>query len=66
MNPDSLRVVSREESVREALGSMDRHRVNQLVVMDSDYVVGIVTREDIVRALLELRATVERFDPSDT
>jgi CBS domain-containing protein len=45
---------------------MDRHRVNQLVVMDSDYVVGIVTREDIVRALLQFRVTVERFDPTDT
>ena len=66
MNPDSLRVISKDESVRGALGSMDRHRVNQLVVMDSDYVVGIVTREDIVRALLQFRVTVERFDPTDT
>ena len=66
MNPDSLRVISKDESVREALGSMDRHSVNQLVVMDSDYVVGIVTREDIVRALLQFRLAVERFDPTDT
>jgi Zn-dependent protease/CBS domain-containing protein len=66
MNPDSLRVISKDESVREALGSMDRHHVNQLVVMDNDYVVGIVAREDIVRALLEFRGANENIDSTDT
>ena len=66
MKSNNLRVISKDEAVRDALASMDRHRVNQLVVMDSDYVIGIVTREDVVRALLEFRATVERFDPTDT
>lgn len=70
MNPNSLRVVSVGESVREALRSMDRHRVNQLVVMDNDYVVGIVAREDIVRALLEFRSAAGQpdspeFDPPE-
>jgi len=66
MNPNSLRVISKDESVREALGNMDRHHVNQLVVMDNDYVIGIVTREDIVRALLEFRASNEKIDSSGT
>ena len=66
MNPDSLRVISKDESVREALGNMDRHHVNQLVVMDNDYVVGIVAREDIVRALLEFRGANEKIDSTDT
>ena len=66
MNPDSLRVISKDESVREALGSMDIHNVNQLVVMDSDYVVGIVTRDDIVRALLQFRGANEKIDSTDT
>ena len=66
MNPDSLRVISKDESVREALGSMDIHHVNQLVVMDSDYVVGIVTRDDIVRALLQFRRANEKIDSTDT
>ena len=45
---------------------MDIHNVNQLVVMDSDYVVGIVTRDDIVRALLQFRGANEKIDSTDT
>jgi Zn-dependent protease len=66
MSPESLRVIAKEEPVSEALRSMDRHHLNQLVVMDGDFVVGIVTREDIVRALLQLRSTVDRVDPTDS
>ena len=55
MNPDSLRVISAYEPVHEALKSMDQYKVNQLVVMDGDYVTGIVTREDILRAMLNVR-----------
>ena len=63
MNSGSLRVISKHEPVNEALRSMDRHRVNQLVVMDGDFVIGIVTQEDIVSALLELRTVT---DPDDS
>ena len=66
MNPNSLRVISKHEPVKEALRSMDRNRVNQLVVMDGDFVIGIVTREDIVRALLELGTMTDRIDPADS
>ena len=66
MNPGSLRVISRHEPVNEALRSMDRNRVNQLVVMDGDFVIGIVTREDIVRALLELRPVTDVAGPTDS
>ncbi|MBN4064493.1 site-2 protease family protein [Dehalococcoides mccartyi] len=69
MNPESLRVISKDESVLEALRSMDKYKLNQLVVMDGDFVIGIVTREDIVKAMLELRASVnpvEPVDPADT
>jgi len=60
MNPESLRVISTDESVREALRLLDKHRLNQLVVMDADYVEGIVTREDIVRALVTFRSQTQR------
>ncbi|NQW21241.1 MAG: site-2 protease family protein [Chloroflexi bacterium] len=62
MNPNSLQIISKNDSMREALWSMDRHKVNQLVVMDTDFVIGIVTREDIVRTLLQFRATTDRVD----
>ncbi|MBT4126880.1 MAG: site-2 protease family protein [Chloroflexi bacterium] len=65
MNPDSLRVISTNESFRDALRSMDRNRLNQLVVMDADYVVGIITREDIVRALLEFKTQGMHAEPMD-
>lgn len=65
MNPESLRVISANESARDALRSMDSNRVNQLVVMDGDYVTGIVTREDIVQALLRLRTESEEFRLTD-
>ncbi len=65
MNPDSLRVIAKSESARDALRSMDSNRVNQLVVMDGDYVAGLVTREDIVQALLRLRAGAEQFEATD-
>jgi predicted transcriptional regulator len=66
MNPESLRVISTDESFREALRSLDRHRLNQLVVMDADYVVGIVTREDIVRALLTFKAQGMQAESMDS
>jgi len=65
VNSGSLRVISSDEPVREALSAMDRHRVNQLVVMDEDYVIGIVTRQGIVQALLEFPKGSGRSDPTD-
>ncbi len=66
MNPDSLRVISAYEPVHEALKFMDHYKVNQLVVMDGDYVVGIVTREDIIKAMLNIRGQDGRLKRSDT
>ena len=65
VNSSSLRVISRDEPVREALSAMDRHRVSQLVIMDDDYVIGIVTRQGIVQALLEFQPGSGRSDPTD-
>ena len=45
---------------------MDKHRVSQLVVMDSDYVVGIVTRQDIIAMLLELRGREDDAGHADS
>jgi len=53
MNPDSLRVISADETVYNALKSMDKHQVVQLVVMEGDYVVGMVTREDIIKVMTD-------------
>ena len=55
MNPETLRVISKTNSVRDALRTMDRHSLSQLVVMDNDFVIGVVTREDIVEALMKFR-----------
>jgi predicted transcriptional regulator len=44
---------------------MDKHRVSQLVVMDDDYVIGIVTRQGIVQALLEFQPVSEHSDSTD-
>ena len=44
---------------------MDRQRVSQLVVMDDDYVIGIVTRQSIVQALLELHPESEHSDSTN-
>ena len=65
MSPDSLRVISRHDSVGDALREMDRHRLNQLVVMDDDFVIGIVTRQDIVEVLLRLKMMHETSTSTD-
>jgi len=65
VNSGSLRVISSDAPVREALGEMDKHRVSQLVVMDDDYVIGIVTRQGIVQALLEFQPVSEHSDSTD-
>jgi len=65
VNSGSLRVISSDAPVREALSEMDKHRVSQLVVMDDDYVIGIVTRQGIVQALLEFQPVSEHSDSTD-
>jgi len=52
----SLRVISAHESAREGLRMMDRHRVVQLVVIDTGLMVGVVTRQDILARLTEVRS----------
>jgi Zn-dependent protease len=66
MNSGSLRVISLHDPARDALQLMDKHRVSQLVVMDSDYVVGIVTRQDIIAMLLELRGREDDAGHADS
>lgn len=65
VNSGSVRVISRDEPAREALSAMDRQSVSQLVVMDDDYVIGIVTRQSIVQALLELHPESEHSDSTN-
>ena len=50
---ESLRFCSRFDSGRDALHAMDKYGVMQLVVMDDGYVFGIVTRQDITKAVQE-------------
>ena len=66
MNSGSLRVISVHDPAREALQLMDKHRVSQLVVMDSDYVIGVVSRQDIIATLLNLRGGEEGPGPADS
>lgn len=66
MNPGSLRIVTAQESVRDALRSMDRHNVTQLVVMDGAYVIGIVSRRDILAMMLERRMATENAETFDS
>ena len=61
----SLRVISSDKPVREALSIMDKHRLSQLVVMDDDYVIGIITRQGIVQALLEFQPVNQHSDSTD-
>ncbi len=65
VNSGSVRVISRDEPAREALSEMDRQPVSQLVVMDDDYVIGIVTRQSIAQALLELHPESEHSDSTN-
>ncbi|HIF71744.1 MAG TPA: site-2 protease family protein [Dehalococcoidia bacterium] len=65
MDSGSLRVISTHEPARSALQQMDGQRVNQLVVMEEDFVVGMVTRQDIVETLIEFRSANESAGSSD-
>ena len=66
MHAGSLRVISVNDPAREALQLMDKHRVSQLVVMDDDYVIGIVSRQNIIATLLDLRGGEESPWPTDS
>ncbi|MDA1280001.1 MAG: site-2 protease family protein [Chloroflexi bacterium] len=65
VNPDSLRIISAYEAAREALRVMDSYRVSQLVVMDTGFVMGIVTRRDILDKMMDLGSSANRADPTD-
>jgi len=63
--PHSLRVCSRFDSGRDALSTMDKYRVMQLVVMDGHSVLGIVTRQDIIRTVKNFPFTTDKSGPVD-
>ncbi len=63
--PHSLRVCSRFDSGRDALSTMDKYRVMQLVVMDGHSVLGIVTRQDIIKAVKEFPFTTGKSGSVD-
>ena len=65
VNPDSLRVISAYDAARDALRALDNQRVSQLVVMDTNFVVGIVTRRDILDKMMELQSSAYGAGPSD-
>jgi Zn-dependent protease/CBS domain-containing protein len=62
---ESLRFCSRLDSGRDALHAMDRYGVMQLVVMDDGYVFGIVTRQDITKAVQEFPYATDSSQPTD-
>ena len=49
-----VHTISSEASVEEASEHMIRHRINRLPVIENGYVVGIVTRGDIIEGLAKL------------
>ena len=63
--PHSLRVCSRFDSERDVLSMMDKYRVMQLVVMDGGSVLGIITRQDIIKAVKEFPFTTGKSGPVD-
>ena len=54
MMTKSVHTISSEASVEEASELMVRHRINRLPVIENGYVVGIVTRGDIIEGLAKL------------
>ena len=62
---ESLRFCSRFDSGRDALHAMDKYGVMQLVVMDDGYVFGIVTRQDITKAVQEFHYVTDSSQPTD-
>ena len=64
---ESLRFRSRFHSARDALHAMDKYGVMQLVVMDDGYVYvyGIVTRQDIIKAVQEFPYATDSSRPTD-
>ena len=59
VDPGSLRVISANETARDGLRTMDKHRVIQLVVIDAGSVVGIVTRQDILAKMIEFSSAAD-------
>ena len=53
VDPGSLRIITPGESARDGLRAMEKHRMVQLVVVDGGFVVGIVTRQDILAKMIE-------------
>jgi len=50
----SVKKIGPDESFEEAAEKMSRHRINRLPVMDDDgNLVGIVTREDILKGVMK-------------
>ncbi|MBS1263197.1 MAG: hypothetical protein MAG715_00367 [Methanonatronarchaeales archaeon] len=49
---ESVKTASPNDTVEDAAETMTRHRINRLPVLRGGEVVGIVTREDIIRGLV--------------
>lgn len=65
VNPDSLRVITASEPARDALRTMDRYRVSQLVVMENAHLLGVVTRQDVLAKMIEFTLSEEAGDAPD-
>jgi acetoin utilization protein AcuB len=56
--------VTQDQSLRDAIALMQRHRIRHLPVMDSERIIGILTDRDVKRATPSLLSGVDqkRFD----
>ena len=64
MTPD-VRTVAEDSSLEDIVGLMERHRIKRLPVLRGEKVVGIVTRQNLVRALVHAAKAAPTQSTSD-
>jgi CBS domain-containing protein len=65
MTPN-VQTVSEDTSLEEVAHLMERHRIKRLPVMRGKAVVGIITRANLMRALISVSHEVKPFSAGDT
>lgn len=61
----TVRTIAPQDSVADAVGLMERKRIHRLPVVEHGRLVGIVTRADLMRALLAVAPEIAPGAPAD-